>query len=292
VEIRVLPKELRIGDRLTLGPENPDSTAVDSSRHFAERHQLGEQEAVPKKKVITATVLFLLVGAAQAADEAVFEFTWAFIQSLGGYHTANVLRYEQQNKVDPKTLLTLGGYVDFMTSFESQNRLLKEAADLIGQYQNDQRLTPFGRQIAQLAALEYLEMIEINKAAASLMRAFAPDAKVSETIRAMEAYSQRLIEIQSRRGAVDVDLGKMAAGLTDVILGMEELRARTDIPKDAPMAKTARLHLTGAERHGLVARLEEIFGPTVKQYVEKDETAAPGAACLLWKFLATSGFGY
>jgi len=56
------------------------------------------------------------------------------------------------------------------------------------------------------------------------------------------------------------------------------------------MAKVARLHLTGVELRGLIDRLEEVFGPTVKQYVEKDEKAAPGAACLLWKFLATSGF--
>jgi len=135
--------------------------------------------------VAVATVLFLLAGTAQA-DDAVFAFAWTFIESLGRYHTANVLRYEQQSTVDPKNLLTLSGYVDFMTSFEGQNRLLKEAADLIGPYQNDQRLTPLGRQIAQLTALEYRESIEINKEAASLLRAFAPDAEVSETIKAMK----------------------------------------------------------------------------------------------------------
>jgi len=227
-----------------------------------------------------------VLGAGPAyADEVVFSFTWAFIQSLSDYHTANVLRVKQSPDVT-----TLSGYVDFMGSLERQNRLYQGAANLIGPYQNDQRLPRIGREMAQVVALDYLEMVKANQDAADLMRALAPDADATETLKALKTRSQRLVRIRSRRDAAEEDLTKMAAAFGNVILGGEEALARPDIPKDAPLVEWVRLRLTRSERRQLIARLEQVFGPTVKQYAEKDETAAPGPAVLLWKFLANSGF--
>jgi hypothetical protein len=139
-------------------------------------------------------------------------------------------------------------------------------------------------------SLDYLEMIKANQDAADFMRALAPDADAAETLKALNTRSQRLVGIQSRRDAAEEDLAKMGAAFGNVILGGEEAFVRTDIPQDAPIGTWVRLRLTRSERRQLIARLEEIFGPTVKEYVEKDEKAAPGAAVLLWTFLATSGF--
>ena len=228
------------------------------------------------------------LGASPAyADEVMFTFTWTFIESLHRHHTANVLRVEEQSKADTRTL---EGYVDFMRSIERQNRFYQQAADLIGPYQNDQRLPRLGREIAQVVALDHLEMVKANQDVATLMRAFAPDADAAETLKALKTRSQRLVGIRSRRDAAEEDLAKMGAAFGNVILGGEEALNRTDIPKDAPIGTWARLRLTRSERRQLIARLEQVFGPTVKKYVEKDEAAAPGAAVLLWQFLATSGF--
>lgn len=133
-------------------------------------------------------------------------------------------------------------------------------------------------------------MIKANQDAADFMRALASDADAAETLKALNTRSQRLVGIQSRRDAAEEDLAKMGAAFGNVILGGEEAFVRTDIPQDAPIGTWVRLRLTRSERRQLIARLEEIFGPTVKEYVEKDEKAAPGAAVLLWTFPATSGF--
>lgn len=236
---------------------------------------------------LSITAVAVLSASPAYADEVMFSFTWAFIESLHRHHTANVLRVEEQSKAD---IRTLEGYVDFMRSIERQNRFYQGAADLIGPYQNDQRLPRLGREIAQVVALDYLEMVKANQDAAALMRGLAPDADPAETLKVLKTRSQRLVEIRSRRDAAEEDLAKMGAGFGSVILGGEEAINRTDIPKDAPMGTWARLRLTRSERRQLVARLEQVFGPTVKEYVEKDEAAAPGAAVLLWQFLATSGF--
>lgn len=240
------------------------------------------------RTLLCAWVLWAGAGTA-TADEITFNFTWAFIDGLSAHHTASVLRYEQQSKAD---IRTLDGYVGFMASFEAQNRLLQQAASLIDPYQNDERLTKMGRKIAQGTVLEYLEVIKTNKAGADFIRAVAaPETPLQEKLKAMETASQVLIEIRSRREAVEVSLAQMSAGLSHVILGTETLDERKpkNIPTDAPVVTWAHLNLTRSERRQLILHLEN-FGPTVKQYVEKDETAAPAAACLLWTFLATSGF--
>ncbi len=201
-----------------------------------------------------------------------FAYTFAFIQSLRGFHLA-ASYYPQEP--DP---MTLGGLMDLMRASRlAQGEYFRAAASLAAFRGSNVEMI---RMSAEAAYTAYTRLIEIDR---QLIQELENNYKASHGA----AQSFDAVVQAAKRGA-DLSARKQEALKLLLWSVAPATWALVQLPEKKD-ERLSRLTITAEGRRALVEALET-FGPTIKKYVEDDPRAAPAPAVQLYEFLSRPGW--
>jgi hypothetical protein len=238
--------------------------------------------------LVTATLgLLPLPAAAESADvESPFAYAFVFVSSVSYAHLAESY-YD-----DLKASWTLEYVMALQLATALAEARLSEAATLVAPFMDSR--TERIRSSARVAHATYLAFGQIDRqrfeetaqAATAYARATSPELlrqpvddalqRLDHAEQVLTEFLKRLVALAAERHEAWLALSQAALGATDALVLLPE--------KDNE--EVSRLVITDQQRRSLLRHLEQLFGPTVKKYVEEDRRAAPAPAVLIHKFLS------